>query len=150
MYYQNYEDYMRSVLGYPMKNNYDTYKTGYIENFEKYQMPYQNTNELENYYPEVYKIINPIVCKVCDEYNIPITNDIIENMVEEVYSNVESNKEISVIFNIDNRSNEMYKKNQEFENRQRRPNNLFLRDLIKILILNRLLRRDYYPKRPIY
>lgn len=150
MYYQNYEDYMRSVLGYPMKNNYDTYKTGYIENFEKYQMPYQNTNELENYYPEVYKIINPIVCKVCDKYNIPITNDIIENMVEEVYSNVELNKEISVIFNIDNRSNEMYKKNQEFENRQRRPNNLFLRDLIKILILNRLLRRDYYPKRPMY
>lgn len=169
MYYQNYEDYMRSVLGYPMENQ-DTYRMNYLENTQNCAMPYQNTKELEDYYPEIYKIINPIVCEVCDRCNAPVTRDMLENMVEEVYQRIEINNEIAIKINIDNRStekeienrtnniksnnirnntsSEQIRKSPDVENRQRRPNNPFLRDLIRILILNRLLGGGFFPGRP--
>ena len=159
MYYQGYEDYMRSVLGYPIENH-NTYRMNYFEDTQNCIMPHQNTRELEDCYPEIYKIINPIVCEVCNKCNVPITRDVVENMVEEVYQRIEMNNEISIMINIDNRSskketenignntrinnirnsnNEQLRKVSETENRQRRPNNPLLRDLIRILILNRLL-----------
>lgn len=167
MYYQNYEDYMRSVLGYPIENR-NTYQMNYFENTQNCITPYQNTKELEDCYPEIYRIINPIVCEVCDKCNTPITRDVVENMVEEIYHRIEINNEIAIRINIDNRSNEkeienrtnniksntvrnlsneQLRKNTELENRQRRPNNPFLRDLIRILILNRLLGGNF-PNRP--
>jgi len=167
MYYQNYEDYMRSVLGYPIENQ-DTYRMNCFEDTQNYVMPYQNTKELEDCYPEIYKMINPIVCEVCDKYGTSITRDMIENMVEEVYQKIEINNEILIKINIDNRSNEKIvenrvndikqnnikninneqtRKSPEVENRQRRPNNPLLRDLIRILILNRLL-GGFFPGRP--
>lgn len=168
MYYQNYEDYMRSVLGYPMENK-DTYRMNYFEDAQNCIMPYQDTKELEDCYPEIYKMINPIVCEVCDRCNRPITRDSVENIVEEVYQRIEMNNEISIKINIDNRSiekevenkvnsvkpastrnmsNESSRKNSEVENRQIRPNNPFLRDLIRILILNRLLGGGFLQGRP--
>lgn len=167
MYYQNYEDYMRSVLGYPTENQ-DTYRMNCFEDTQNYVMPYQNTKELEDCYPEIYKMINPIVCEVCDKYSTSITRDMLENMVEEVYQKIEINNEILIKINIDNRSNEKIvenrvsdikqnnikninneqtRKSPEVENRQRRPNNPLLRDLIRILILNRLL-GGFFPGRP--
>ena len=56
MYYQNYEDYIRSVLGYPTQNC-DTYPMNYFENTQNCIMPYQNTKELESCYPEIYRRI---------------------------------------------------------------------------------------------
>ena len=168
MYYQNYEDYMRSVLGYPIENR-DTYQMNYREDTQNCVIPCQNTKELEECYPEIYKIINPIVCEVCDRCNVTVTRDIVENMVEEVYQKIEINNEIAIKINIDNRSNEKevenrvntiksnsnritsnesIRKNSEPENRQRRPNNPLLRDLIGILILNRLLGRNFFLGRP--
>lgn len=167
MYYQNYEDYMRSVLGYPIQNQ-STYPMNYYENTQNCIMPYQNTKELEDCYPEIYRIINPIVCEVCDKYNSTITRDMLENMVEEVYQRIEINNEIAIKINIDNRNiekevenrvnnakintvrnlnHEQVRKTPEIENRQRRNNNPLLRDLIRILILNRLLGGNF-PNRP--
>ena len=158
MYYQNYEDYMRLVLGYPIENK-NIYQMNCMDNIQDCPTPYQDTKELEDCYPEVYKIINPMVCEICDKCNRPITRDILEKMVEEVYHKIEINNEILVKINIDNRSNENkvenrinninIRKNQEVENRQRRENNQFLRDLIRILILNRLLGENF-PGRPPY
>lgn len=167
MYYQNYEDYMRSVLGYPVQNQ-DAYPMNYFENTQGCIMSYQNTKELEDCYPEIYRIVNPIVCEVCDKYNNTITRDMLENMVEEIYQRIEINNEIAIKINIDNRNvekevenrgnnakintirnlnNEQLRKTPEIENRQRRPNNPLLRDLIRILILNRLLGGNS-PNRP--
>jgi len=167
MYYQNYEDYMRAVLGYPTENR-DIYQMNYFDEVQNNIMPYQNTKELENCYPEIYRIINPIVCEICDKCNVPITRDVVENMVEEVYNRIEMNNEIAIKINIDNRNNEKelenrtntiksnsnriinnetIRKNLEVDNRQRRPNNPFLRDLIRILILNRILDGNF-PNRP--
>lgn len=167
MYYQNYEDYMRTVLGYPMENQ-NTYRVNYLEEIQNRNISYQNTKELEEMYPEIYKVINPVVCEVCDRCHTPITKDVIENMVEEVYQKMEINNEIAIHINLDNRItekevenrtnnprmnriqnniNEPIRRNSEIENRQRRPNNPFLRDLIRILILNRLLGGNF-PGRP--
>lgn len=169
MYYQSYEDYMRSVLGYPIENR-NTYQTNYLENTQNCITPYQNTKELEEYYPEIYKIINPIVCEVCDKCNVPITRDIIENMIDEVYQKIEINNEIAIKINIENRNiekeienrtnvqksninrnnviSEPIRKVSEVENRQRRPQNPLLRDLIRILILNRLLGGNFQGRPP--
>lgn len=158
MYYQNYEDYMRSVLGYPMENP-NTYGMEMCAGQFNDMATYRDTKELESCYPEIYKIINPIVCEVCDRHSNATTRDEVENMVEEVYQRVMINNEIAIKINIENRSadkeenressvkansnrtinSEPVKQTREVENRQRRPNNPFLRDLIRILILNRLL-----------
>ena len=75
MYYQNYEDYMRSILGYP--------------NVNTYQMPddyYQQQNdlklsELENLYPGIYKLVYPMVCKCVENNTKPLTEENINEMV---------------------------------------------------------------------
>lgn len=168
MYYQNYEDYMRAVLGYPIESQ-NTYRMDYLGELSTNNMLlYQNTKELEECYPEIYKIINPVVCEVCDRCNIPITRNVVDNMVEEIYQKIHLNNEILININIDNNVsekqienrinnikpnisknniNEQTRKVSDIENRQRRPNNPFLRDLIRILILNRLLSGNF-PNRP--
>lgn len=162
MYYQNYEDYMRSVLGYPLENQntYELYEPYGEEHYEMSQV-YSNfgrySNEIMDLYPEIYKIINPMVCKICDVNTKPITRDLIERMTDEIYLNLESQPESDTIVNVRvNTSNVTEKKNNTSttnlrskvkpeieeksykESRQNRQNNT-LRDLIRILILNRLL-----------
>lgn len=168
MYYQNYEDYMRSVLGYPVEPTYDNY---IIQNRD-YNVNYQSNSELESMYPEIYKKINPVVCEVCERIKTPVTNEMLENMVEEVYQKIEINNEIYLKINIDNNitqkdiqqnrttnskgnqvtnvtnnNEQMTRQINEVENRQRRPNNPLLRDLIRILILNRIFGGGF-PHRP--
>jgi len=163
VYYQNYEDYMRSVLGYPIENQ-NTYGMEIFEKQFNDTMTDRNIEQLENYYPEIYKLINPVVCEVCDTYNKISTKDELENMVEKVYYKLIENNEISMKLNIENRTiennsikqnsiramnNETIKQTRQIENRQRTPNNnQFLRDLIRILILNRLIGEGSFPGRP--
>lgn len=163
MYYQNYEDYMRSVLGYPTNNSY-TYDN-YIVNDNR---NYSNYENMEEFYPEIYKKINPLVCKECDDYSGPITKEVIDSMVDRIYSNIEMNNDIVVNLNVDNRNNkekvitatnsrvintdsQRTKENTRIadsENRQIRQNNPFLRDIIRILILERLFGGGRFPGRP--
>ena len=198
MYYQNYEDYMRSILGYPIRQNYmDTYEncnscmpTDYTIQTPRY------SDEIMDLYPDIYKIINPMVCKICEANTKPINRELIEKMTDEIYLNIESdpnlaeNDVINVRVNLpkesnsgnntmpktksatttttsvsnsstskrvrDNRNEKAQNRveesstvsnNENRENRQFRRNNT-LRDLIRILILNRLLGRDIRPRPP--
>lgn len=182
MYYQSYEDYMRSVLGYPLEQNtYETYQQ-YDAPFETSQV-YSNSarysDEVMDLYPEIYKIVNPMICKICDANTKPITRELVNQMTEEIYMNLETEPEVDTVVNVRvNTSNETEKieKNSRIsshsqtlsqnrstkskdnekpetqqiekrEDRQRRPNNN-LRDLIRILILNRLLGGGFFPGRP--
>lgn len=183
MYYQNYEDYMRSVLGYPMENQ-NTYEAyNYSEMPYDMSQMYSNSarysDEIMDLYPEIYRVVNPMVCKICDANTKPITRELVDQMTDEIYMNLESQPEMDTVVNVrinapSELENKAEKSNRELsskqntsqgrisklqednrekvetrvveESRQRRPNNT-LRDLIRILILNRLL-GGFFPGRP--
>ena len=178
MYYNDYEDYMRSVLGYNsmnsnMPNMYN--QDYYMQNRMPCQMgTYQNDcvgntmgDNVEDLYPDIYKIVNPLVCRVCQNNTKPITNDLIEQMISQVYSNIKAddinivniNVETGDVVNkeVNNRAQENRDSKSSKEKldsrgsddtRNRRPNNPLLRDLIRILLLNRLFGNQRPMPRP--
>lgn len=98
MYYQNYDEYIRSILGYPvltstnnqyMNMNQSTYNYGYTENKSMY------SQDIMNLYPEIYKIINPMVCKICESNTKPITKELVDQMTDEIYLNIETDNTFS-------------------------------------------------------
>lgn len=151
MYYKNYEDYMRRVLGYPVESK-DTYEINYPENVQNINIVDQEINQLQEYYPEIYRIINPVVYEICDKRSLELTKEALDIMVNEVYSRIENDKEIMSKLNIENRSidnvnhridnrvnNLNIRKNIEDENRNKRLYNQLLKDIIKIMIINKLI-----------
>ncbi len=94
MYYQSYEDYMRNILGY--SPNQSTYSDTYFNyNRENAYGTAMYSSEIMNLYPEVYKIINPMVCKICEANTKPITRDLVEKMTDEIYLNIESDPNLA-------------------------------------------------------
>ncbi len=179
MYYQNYEDYMRSILGYPIQlsnTNMSTYNNSANINYEYVTQTPRYSSEILDLYPEIYKILNPMVCKICESNTKPITRELVEQMTDEIYLNLESdpaslenddvvnvrvnlppeknkNTTKSVVNDVkkgrENRAEDSTENSTENrENRQRRRNNT-LRDLIRILILNQLLGGNVRPPRPM-
>ena len=173
MYDNQYEEYIRSVLGYPSTAN--------MNQNQMYQNEYPNPsqinmrNDLEDFYPEIYKIIYPMVQKACDGNMMANSRVEIEQMTDEIYSAIEDNNQINVNINLGNtisttnmnrtqNRNEISKEEiqkkisekQEVENRNIEtesrisPRNNNLRDLIKILLIRELLRRrhNHFPPRP--
>ncbi len=151
----SYEEYMRSILGYSQvpnsiyTNSYDNYyyDTNYINN--------QNRNTsaeiIETMYPDIYRIVYPMVCRVCVQNSQrEITMDLINSMTDEVYMNVEpverqnqnANTQRPILKNGDVRNPNAKEPEMRGETRQE---NFMLRDLIQILILRELLRRNQRP-----
>lgn len=203
MYYNDYEDYMRNVLGYDNTND-NTYgcSCNYNYNYNDiYGNQYLNrnnsTSNIEQMYPEIYKIINPMVCRMCDNNMQPVSEYLIEQMTDDIYDNVVNRVEIQNVINLNigtrdadidlnsemensnNRSasnsslasqnrnnatsnvgiskslnNTMSENSKEIEMKketrsiQPRRRNSLLRDLIRILILNRLIRPGRPNNRP--
>lgn len=177
MYYQNYEDYIRSILGYPVMTSNDKYQNN-IQNTYHYdyvsKTPTYN-KDLLNLYPEIYKIINPMICKICEANTKPITEELLNQMTDEIYLNFESDNLSNEANEISNREKAQRKNNKNFQtntsvvhkeinkelNRDNKSDkeiesrqskvfgNPILRDLIKILILNQLLYGNSRP-RPNY
>lgn len=157
MNYQNYEEYMRSVLGYsPYVDRNYTY-TDAQEDIYNYanEIPIINTTSqnLTSFYPEIYKIIYPMVCKICNmNSEREITKDLLEQMANEIYKNVEP-EEYQQTTRIEPKlkngdvinPNAKEIKQQPRESRQ---TNFLLMDLIKILILKELERPNRPPVRP--
>lgn len=158
MYNQSYEEYMRSMLGYPTQN-YDTYAIN--DNYQN-QMP-NNNEELEDCYPEIYKIVYPMVCKACENNTQPITKQLIDSMTNEIYMAIEGNQEVNVNINLGNdvrssnsnqtnsiKKQEVKVENRSTESRQLGRNNFLLNDLIRILLIRELLggRRPNFSQRP--
>lgn len=187
MYYNDYEDYMRTVLGYNNTND-NTYGC----NCNSYLNRDTSASNIEQMYPEIYKIINPMVCRMCDNNTQPISEYMIEQMTDDIYDNVVNRVEIQNVINLNigttrdadvvdvvldreessnrncntntnnqqnrsvtNKSSNItvnQKINEQDETRetrspQPRRRNSLLRDLIRILILNRLIRPGR-PNRP--
>lgn len=195
MYYQNYENYMRAILGQPIQmsqnDGYNTYPN-YSNSNSQYEylpeMP-RYSDEILALYPDIYKLVNPMVCKICEANTKPISRELIEQMTDEIYLNLESDTGIeeevinvrvnlpksksessgnriepSKTKNTNTTANQKSARNDKLENnsrveekskeistssnRQNRVRNNTLRDLIKILILNRLLGIGGRPPRP--
>ena len=134
-----YDEYMRSVLGYQPMNTYDMN----YDNWEIPDMTAMNTiqmQELENCYPDIYRIVYPMVQKACNQNPRPVTRELIDSMTEEIYSAIED-REL-----IENRNKEE-KSAKSSEDRQV-VRNQGLNDLIRILILRELLGRPGFPNFP--
>lgn len=134
-----YEEYMRSVLGYkPMCCDTNIYS-----NNDYYIMPMSNmqtnNNELDELYPEIYKRVYPLVCNECNNVVMPLKREVLEQMTENVYKSIEIDLKIET------------KNVSKQEDRQVGANNNFLRDLIRILILQQIIgggNRPQVPPRP--
>lgn len=181
MYNETYDDYIRSILGYPTRNQLEQYnhEPQEYQGYQEYRNPTFNTNinisgnnvELENSYPEIYKIVYPMVTKKCDNMRgETITRDDIENMTDEIYYALEAKKETRVNINLTNdvnnvrttnistsNNNSSIKRTESRkpdlkisetvrENNEKRQFNSGLRDLIQILLIRELLNR----RRPLF
>lgn len=166
MYYQSYEEYMRDVLGYP--NTYsNANRLPTYDYYNSYQdMPQMNmysnstiNNDLEDLYPDIYKVVHPMVRKVCGKNSKPITKNTVDELVMEVYMHLELDENDSVDANVkvQVRYNELrnevnnLKTKADNETRQHRPTqNRLLQDLIRILVLRELINRpgNILPKPP--
>jgi len=127
-----YEEYMRSILGYQPMNSYDIK----YNNWDIQNMAAMNTvqiQELEKCYPEIYRIVYPMIQRACNQNTRPLTKELVDNMTDEIYFAIED-KEM-----LENRNNE-----EASEDRQIR-RNTNLNDLIRILILRELLGRPGFP-----
>ncbi len=156
MSYQGYEEYMRSVLGYSpyVENDYtytDEQEDIYAYSNDMMQMQQQPTQDLSAFYPEIYKIIYPMVCKACNvNSNRELTKELLEQMCDEIYRNVEPEQEQDI-----STRNQAPLKNGDVRNpnakepvspaKETRQTNFLLRDLIRIL----LLREWGRPARPV-
>ena len=168
MYYQNYEDYMRQVLGYPINdpNIYETYDYRNENTYLSNQVQNNLTEaEIKALYPDSYNVIYPLVCRACETNNEPISKSVVDKMTDDVYKLVERNETVvNIKIETQNRESNQVSARQETkreltpkrtpiktENREtRQSNNPLLRDLIKILILQRLLGGGVIaPPRPI-
>lgn len=147
MYNSSYEEYMQNVLGYNMRPQNTYQDMGNI-----YEMQQGNEFEdmsLEALYPETYRMIYPMVQKVCMRATGVINEELISDMTNEVYNAMEEretrqSKEISKSSS-EIRSGSLQSAKRVEETRQ---NNFMLRDLIRILIIRELLRRRRRPGRP--
>lgn len=145
-----YEEYMRSVLGYHSKQE-NTYSNE-IYDRNNYQYNSIETEELNRMYPDIYKVIYPMVCKVCNENKGREINEIyVEEMTDKIYNSLEETRSSqnlrAPLKNGDVRNPNAKEPEVSSETRQR---NFLLRDLIKILILRELGRPNRPPMRPPY
>lgn len=145
MYNSNYEDYMRNVLGYSVMPQ-DTYQM----QDSIYEIPQSrnfDSRALEELYPEIYKLVYPMIQKVCMKTGSIINEEMIEKMTDDIYNVLEEEEKKetdNLKRNTDTKTgiNQTTRKIDETRHR-----NYMLRDLIKILILRELLERRP-PMRP--
>ena len=145
MYNQSYDDYIRSVLGYPTANSQDYFQNYNSYNYNELDMydNGQNRNEeLEDCYPEIYKIVYPMVQKRCKNIESPITKEKIDIIVEELYSNIEEKRQTK---NSQTENNITENRGMKEKRETRQFNNSGIMDIIRILLLRELLGR---PNRP--
>lgn len=152
-----FEEYIRQVLGY---HNIEKSTNNDFTN-NNYNYLRTNENELENYYPEIYKIVYPMINQKCTRMSGEITKEKIEEATLEIVSTIEPQvNETKMNINIQNEmtqttsatksissnrkdtnSNNISTNSKENRSAEesRISNNRNLNDLIKILIIRELL-----------
>lgn len=172
MYNNIYEEYIRNIIGYPNNaNNSNCYSCNMNMENNNYIFPQATRNQIEQCYPEIYRIIYPMVKKACKDNLNLTTEEEVDRITDEIYYAIEDNNQINININlentvgtkntenINNRNQKENIKNKESRNESnitntneretRRITNNNLRDLIKILIIRELLSRPgHRPPKP--
>ena len=155
MHNESYEEYIRSILGYP---NYNSSNNSCCENDYNPNMVSQRNNEtnsqLEACYPEIYKVVYPMVNKACSSNTKPVTSELIDELTDEIYAAVENDTEINININLTNEiqssgnrnvssrvKTETAKEIPQNRGEDRQFRNRGLQDLIRILLIRELLGR---------
>lgn len=127
MYNNVFQDYINNIIGnnYREETNFENSAILSLNQYNNFQS--QVSTELEQFYPESYKLIYPMVRTACMRNTKPITDETIEEMVQEIYLN----------FNGDDITEEL----TETRGSQRSQNKFAINDLIKILLIRELLGR---------
>ncbi len=147
----SYESYMRDVLGYTPGFAGNVYATNDYYNIQ--DTNFRNNSNLEAFYPDTYKKIYPLVCKECSTNTMPITEEILEQMIDNIYNSIEIDLKIETTASKQRLGKDEVKNvAKDMDNRNTKIQNSTLRDLIKILILNELLNNGNFPggNRPPY
>lgn len=172
MYNNIYEEYIRNIIGYPTNPTNNCYSCNMNIEEANYINPQAPKSKIEQCYPEIYKIIYPMVKKACnDNFNLN-TEEEVDKITDEIYNAIEDSNQINININLENavrtkqtenvnnRSQKEIIKNstenrvesnlQKINEREtRRISNNTLRDLIKILIIRELLGRpNVRPPKP--
>ena len=169
MYNNPYEEYMRNSLGYnqmPMMNM-NQMNMNYMmpEMYETEGNFMCDQTSVEDMYPEIYRIIYPMICKACMAVNENVTEDLVSRITNEVYINVEnmemscetrsSSISVSPQFNknvksdsLSNRTSSSVNNSSSNARQETRQRNPLLRDLIRILVLRELIGNPGRPPRP--
>ena len=165
MDYQSYDDYMRNTLGFssmnspmgmqgtscPNMNCQNMCITPY-SNMSSNQMMWQDSScDLERMYPDSYRVVYPMVVSTCRNVSMPVTEDMIDRMTDDIYDRAVADGRISVDINveIENREDGKNSEDRQMMNRppRRRRRNRIFRDLIRILLLRELIgRRTGFPR----
>lgn len=176
MEFQNYDDYMRSALSFSstgaqigmqdsfpmsMPNNCTMGMQGCCSNMNYPNMcmtPFNNMHmasnqmwqtqscDLEKLYPDCYRVLLPLVVSACRNISMPITEEMLDKMTDDIYDKAVTDDRINVniTVEIDNRETKSDNENRQTFNKPPRRNprrNRFLRDLIRILLLRELIGR---------
>lgn len=128
MYNNVYQEYINYMIGGTSKRGLD-----FQDNMINLYSNFQNTTniKLEQFYPELYKLIYPMIQTACMRNTKPITEETINEMIQDVYSN----------FNADDVSFSETRDSNRHE-KVSKPNNYVLNDLIRILLIRELLGRS--------
>ena len=127
MFYPSYEDYMRDIF----------YFNGLHQNFNS-GYPYMgfNNQNLNDYFPSIYRIVNPVIQRVVSGNNYQFTNEDTVNNIVDVVLEITSG-DINNLENIGNNNKKQSQSNSNM-NSENKDDNLLLRDLIKILTIKEL------------
>jgi len=138
MYYPSYDDYMRDVF----------YFNGLSNSNGMFCMNGINNNQsLNNMYPSIYKIVNPVVQNVVNGNNYQFTNEENVNNIVDIVMGITAGD----INNTENSSSNDPRRNNSGNNSQNMSSNNvtnnsnnegLLRDLIKILVIRELANRN--------
>ena len=83
MNYQDYDEYMRSLMGYP------SMRTSMNQPMNPGMTQFSNmdacADDLERMYPETYRVIYPMVCFACDNIRTPVTEETVDMMTDDIY-----------------------------------------------------------------
>lgn len=171
MYDNVYQEYINNMLGGTLRNQ-SLYENMPNNTYNNFQNQNNTTNmELEKLYPELYRLLYPMIQAACMRNTKPLTEETIDEMVRDIYSNFSADDATILNINLTNevrrneKTNEIQKNSSskvasksaletrdsdKKETRNIRPNNFVLNDLIRILLIRELLGRpgNFPPIRP--